>query len=97
MRKLTTTQLEAELQVGTVDMSEVELVLPLDQSIDEFLAVAEHPEFVGRRTVRGSRGLAEIAAVLALKAAEAIATKIPDTRAALAVADADAAATSSVE
>lgn len=92
MRKLTITELEAELQVGTVDMSDVELVLPLDQSIDDFMVAAENLPTTVREDLLPMARPFDLGAMLLDTAKIPVAMKAPDTRAALAVADADAAA-----
>lgn len=99
MRKLTTAELEAELQVGTVDLSEIELVMPLDQPIEEFMRAVEVLATETLDPPKVSITPNEpITAKMETQAKKARATKKADTRAAKAVADADqVAATSSDE
>lgn len=94
MRKLTTSELEAELQVGTVDLAEVELVLPLEQSIAEFVAAVaqitdENLDVFTIGSLVRELPAPPIETFLLAQASRAAQTRQPDTRAAAAVADAD--------
>lgn len=89
MRKLTTSELEAELQVGTVDLAEIELVLPLEQSIAEYIAAAEQMTIETLAVLSQDVRVETIDLKLSTQASKALQTRLPDTRAADAVADAD--------
>jgi hypothetical protein len=94
MRQLTAAQLEQELRVGTVDLSQVEIVLELGESIEESekaqqeaIASALTGVVKDNDQVSGTEPVAPVSFedVLKAQAAKALETIPPDTRAATAV------------
>jgi len=95
MRKLTAAQLEQELQIGTVDLSQVEIVVELGETLEESEATQQAAIASSLTGVESNPSANEPSApvsfadILKAQADKAVETIPADTRAAIVAADAD--------